>query len=735
MTGAHSHHTQIRPYREIALPWIRLGYPAIPTRGNGDKAPAIRFGHLTGLSQALALAELAAVDGPDGAALVCLDAISGSGMPDLDVVDLDDPADEAAVLAVTGASPLTATTGRVGGGRHHYFRRDPYRARDEHGSIVGFLPGLKADWKSWHGYVVAPGSTHRTGVLYRLYWHGAEITPADLTPGMLRSLPVLDRGVVRRAMGAEAPPVPAWQDFSFGETGGGGTRRPMPGAGAVQAVLTPEQAAVYRGVERMARVHPPCCGGRQKSPAGTVLSHQGGPLVIKCHRHLIIWREVPSSPEPERETPVALETLAVEERVHELCRDGRYAEALRVVDDEVTGAHDETVCRLVDWALDGQAGVEAEAEAEAEAEGAREEAAEVYASRMRAKAERAAQVPLALRRGAEVALALADDILPLVMARRESLGLPRTPPVGAAPCGVPIALQHGTEALVRGVRICRDEDCPVHGPVQQARRIAASVCLPLVGKPTYGGGSPSVGEPLGSVALYEYRFPRSLLGKWSDKWGREGYAGNSAYLDPRSSRRNFPHSLHGYVAYDLGDGMITLLSTARLTFRRSGGRVSPLATSEVGEVPAEEAKSRLVELGILAVRVRGGGIDPDLDVEVAPEVVRGAMTSSQTLHLDPESLVRTAQAAPWLAAGEVPLHLLRDGLKAAQVPTMATDDDRGNTLRMRTENAVRPETLLGIITAAGGTTYGKPRPPRPAMFHDPATDQLDEIEIELRMTA
>ena len=209
-------------YVKVATPLIRLGYPALPI--NRGKAPIPKFAYLTSLISAEeVLAEIQKwgehADNPRGA-LWTPDAISGTGMPDLDVIDVDDPAELQWVIETFGEPPLMQKTGRPGGGFHLFYLRDTRRPRDERGSFTK-IGGHKVDLRTWHGYIVAPGSPHTdTGTIYLLYWKGVEISPADLTADMIRSLPVLDRDVLDRVHG----PVgggPAggsgggFKDFSF----------------------------------------------------------------------------------------------------------------------------------------------------------------------------------------------------------------------------------------------------------------------------------------------------------------------------------------------------------------------------------------------------------------------------------------------------------------------------------------------------------------------------------------
>lgn len=202
-------------YRKIAAPILKLGYAALPRKTfPTGKVPAVAFGWLTGASPASVAEEVKTWDSDEHAALWMLDALPGSGMPDLDVVDYDDLGEKPWGVSTFGATPLTQTTGRDGGGEHHFFRRDTSRKRDETGSITRFVAGKAVDWKTWHGYIVAPGSAHPSGRTYQLYWDGQPIRPDELTREMLLSLPVLDRDVVDRERG-QAVDEAAYYELGF----------------------------------------------------------------------------------------------------------------------------------------------------------------------------------------------------------------------------------------------------------------------------------------------------------------------------------------------------------------------------------------------------------------------------------------------------------------------------------------------------------------------------------------
>lgn len=218
----------------IADPWARLGYAVLPAQPHGVKAPADgeTYGWLTSAGQDAVEATMARwrVQYPGRDGLLLLDALPGSGMPDLDVVDVDNPADLPWAVATFGTSPLVVASGRVGGGYHLYFLRDSRRPRDERGSTTK-VGGRAVDFKSWHGYVVAPGSVHRTGAVYTARWHGEAIAPAELTAEMIRALPILDRDVLDTVLGGRAPSTSSTstststvRELGLGVPGGHGER-------------------------------------------------------------------------------------------------------------------------------------------------------------------------------------------------------------------------------------------------------------------------------------------------------------------------------------------------------------------------------------------------------------------------------------------------------------------------------------------------------------------------------
>jgi hypothetical protein len=229
-----------------------------------------------------------------------------------------------------------------------------------------------------------------------------------------------------------------------------------------------------------------------------------------------------------------------------------------------------------------------------------------------------------------------------------------------------------------------------------------------------------IDRPLGGRNLWEYSFDVANLKSFENAWGRTRFEGNSASTSiDKKSKAEFPSNspLHGYVTFNLGNGMIVALATHTLAIGGSGkkgGRPSKLAGSLVREIPAEDAEARIIALGLDSLRVTPG---EDLDgMKLDPTVITGSITSSQTLHLDPEGTVRTALAAPWLCIGEIGLKELREGLKAAGMDVTTREDAHTpNELGKVTSKEVTPETLFGIVSANGTLSHGAKRP---VVFHE-----------------
>ena len=189
------------PYpQRWALAFLAAGYPLVPL--GDDKGATRPFGWIPDAPREdaeLVLRQWArggAYKASPRAGLV-LDGLEGS--PALAVMDSDVFSKKAAFIARLPPTPLVVTTGREGGGEHWYYRRDP---SFDLGSRT-HLTSIGADYKSRAGYCVAPGSVHKSGLVYRAFWEGVEISPDELTAELFASLPVLPRKLVEELI-AEA---------------------------------------------------------------------------------------------------------------------------------------------------------------------------------------------------------------------------------------------------------------------------------------------------------------------------------------------------------------------------------------------------------------------------------------------------------------------------------------------------------------------------------------------------
>lgn len=117
----------------------------------------------------------------------------------LAVVDVDDPAYfpvfEAAMATygVDASAAMIVTTGRDGGGRHYYFRREPMEALaySQANGARAFLDRMghsPVDLKGVRSYVVCPGATHKSGRVYEATVNGQ---PVPSLAEVVASLPVM----------------------------------------------------------------------------------------------------------------------------------------------------------------------------------------------------------------------------------------------------------------------------------------------------------------------------------------------------------------------------------------------------------------------------------------------------------------------------------------------------------------------------------------------------------------
>ena len=176
-------------FAKIAGEWHSLGYNVIP--GTVKKTPLVRFAAWSGPNGDYIPDELLedwAVLYPDATPLL----ITGwhrdgaEGCP-ITVADADAPDMSPWIEDQFGITPFTVSTGRDGGGRHHWYRDEFCKGVVGRNKIIG--PEHRCDWsytindngevekpddwgktpidiKSRRNYVVAPGSTHKTGRVY-----------------------------------------------------------------------------------------------------------------------------------------------------------------------------------------------------------------------------------------------------------------------------------------------------------------------------------------------------------------------------------------------------------------------------------------------------------------------------------------------------------------------------------------------------------------------------------------
>jgi hypothetical protein len=228
---SHEHDTPITSavhaadptYYEIARPWTDLGLVVLPGRAARTKLPAVGlWGQSPHEHDGISIPghEWSEVHGGnrDPEALhnmyeawcerrVCGLLLPASGPVPLVVIDVDDPRWTGWVEANFGASSGRCETGRDGGGVQLYYRMPSESwasggIRNLHGVLgpnEAWIRDVSDDGHvRWHtkidvkgagGYVVAPGSIHKTGRRYRFS------IPVD--EAMIAQLPVLDLRIFR----------------------------------------------------------------------------------------------------------------------------------------------------------------------------------------------------------------------------------------------------------------------------------------------------------------------------------------------------------------------------------------------------------------------------------------------------------------------------------------------------------------------------------------------------------
>jgi len=215
-------------YLRIALHWLAQGWNVVPTKDvpGKEKEPHPKFESLCGptrqrLTEHQIRLWCAALPGVNG--LLLLDSNPRCPMV---AIDADSPSTFEWVEQTFGPTPWVTSTGRDGGGRHYMYRVPLGQTIRQANGIIG--PDIESrDWafsvdpqtgkatkakrwgrsnvdvKSHHNYVVAPGSVHKSGLVYRPLG-GLELE--HLTEEwILANVPFLDVAVL-----ALVNQLPAW---------------------------------------------------------------------------------------------------------------------------------------------------------------------------------------------------------------------------------------------------------------------------------------------------------------------------------------------------------------------------------------------------------------------------------------------------------------------------------------------------------------------------------------------
>lgn len=266
----------------IALHWRDLGYGVVPLK---DKVPDVPFKDWDIIPHHLArrrIGDIFAADLYDDVQQGGLVLDGFRGTQPLIVVDVDDLSFLSDVRSTIPHTPLESTTGREGGGRHLFFKRDPKTKTGSH-----TLLQLGSDLKSFHGYVVVPGSIHVSGVEYRAYVDGQPIDPLGIDLKILRSLPTLPDDSVQALLSGD-------KEVRLQRAARAPRREVTVGAhqyssGDSNVVRVPSGSlSDYYACAQGERVYPPCCppGSGARTPHGKV-NFRGGnrtPLV-HCFQH------------------------------------------------------------------------------------------------------------------------------------------------------------------------------------------------------------------------------------------------------------------------------------------------------------------------------------------------------------------------------------------------------------------------------------------------------------------
>lgn len=211
------------PYAKVALWWLGLGFNVVPGRAKDEgprkedkkaKTPHVTFTEWSGTNpQRLDPEKIGewAEKWPDATPLLLLDSNPSCRLV---VLDADSPTMSPWIDAEYGVSPYQVSTGRVGGGRHHYYRAPKDAPLPQKNKVIG--PDVitwgytldkatgkvtkakgwgmtEVDVKSSRSYAVAPGATHASGKVYT-----SNVDPKLIDSAFLAALPALNMTTYKR---------------------------------------------------------------------------------------------------------------------------------------------------------------------------------------------------------------------------------------------------------------------------------------------------------------------------------------------------------------------------------------------------------------------------------------------------------------------------------------------------------------------------------------------------------
>lgn len=298
-----------KTFSNIARPWVTVGYSIQPAQVGG-KIP--RYVHkdkhtaweTKGEQLTAESADFARRHPRDNGLLLLRNWHDRSR--DLLVVDFDDlnPEDRQKVEALLPVTPLHVTSGRLStrhagalGGEHFYFRMEPaHRAKYLQQNCVfkrateaKDLGDVDIKTATSRSYVVAPGSLHKSGLVYTAYWNTVAFDCAALTPDYIDALPVLPyatylaiASIAKPAKQAKTARASAVRQTS--QAGADGRVRPE-----IRGVLSVDAA-------EHVRLQASCVGGaklRGEGPDCPLCGHTDRAREVDWFRdnlHLVCWR-------------------------------------------------------------------------------------------------------------------------------------------------------------------------------------------------------------------------------------------------------------------------------------------------------------------------------------------------------------------------------------------------------------------------------------------------------------